>query len=80
MAKRLQQLALATELVPLLHGVDLCIGGGSDSIVTNSENLLRAGDSAFGPYPLVTANANGEPALIVSTDGQLRGSFKVRLR
>ena len=38
LATHLQQLALEAELVPLLHGVDLCIAGGSDSILANPEN------------------------------------------
>lgn len=68
----LQQLALEQELVPLLRGVDLCVAGGSDSILANSGTPLRAGDTAVGPYPIVTQNAEGEPALIVSTDGQYK--------
>ena len=66
----LQQLALEQELVTLLHGVDISIAGGSDSILANAGTPLRAGDTAVGPYPIVTRNADGDPVLVVSTDGQ----------
>jgi len=66
----LQQLALEQELVPLLEGVDISIAGGSDSILANPDDELRPGDTAVGPYPVVTADLDGNPAVIVSTDGE----------
>jgi 2',3'-cyclic-nucleotide 2'-phosphodiesterase/3'-nucleotidase/5'-nucleotidase len=66
----LQQITLEQELVPLLHGVDVAIAGGSDTLLADATDVLRAGDSAAGPYPIVTANADGDPAVVVSTDGQ----------
>jgi 2',3'-cyclic-nucleotide 2'-phosphodiesterase (5'-nucleotidase family) len=68
----LQQLPLEQQLVPLLRGVDIAIAGGSDSILANPGWPLRSGAVATGPYPIVTQNAAGEPALIVSTDGQYK--------
>lgn len=68
----LQQLALEQELVPLLRGVDIAIAGGSDSILANPTHPLRPGDAAVGPYPIITRNADGDPALVVSTDGQYK--------
>jgi 2',3'-cyclic-nucleotide 2'-phosphodiesterase (5'-nucleotidase family) len=66
----LQQLALEQELVRLLSGVDISIAGGSDSILANPDDPLNPGDAAVGPYPLVSRDKDGNPALIVSTDGQ----------
>lgn len=67
----LQQFQLERELVPLLRGVDVAIAGGSDTIVADSSDRLRAGDTAgVSPYPFLTTNADGEPAAIVSTDGE----------
>ena len=66
----LQQFQLEQELIPLLRGVDVAVSGGSDSILANPGTRLRAGDTAQLPYPLLTNNADGEPAVIVSTDGE----------
>ncbi len=66
----LQQFALEQELVPLLSGVDISIAGGSDTLLANSDDALRPGDVAAGPYPVVTTDFNGNPAVIVSTDGE----------
>ena len=35
-----------------------------------SDDALRPGDVAAGPYPVVTTDFNGNPAVIVSTDGE----------
>jgi len=66
----LQQIALEEELVPLLSGVDIAIAGGSDTLLADATDVLRPGDVADRSYPIVTTNADSEPALIVSTDGQ----------
>ncbi|OAB62341.1 hypothetical protein AY599_14510 [Leptolyngbya valderiana BDU 20041] len=67
----LQQFQLEQELVPLLRGVDVAIAGGSDTIVASPSDRLRPGDEAgVSPYPFITTNADGEPAAIVSTDGE----------
>ncbi|TVR81154.1 MAG: bifunctional metallophosphatase/5'-nucleotidase [Rhodospirillales bacterium] len=69
----LQQLQLEEALIQLLHGVDVVIAGGSDTLLADDEDVergLRPGDEAEGPYPIVTQNADGDPALIVSTDGE----------
>lgn len=66
----LQQIALEQQLVPLLSGVDIAIAGGSDTLLADGTDVLRPGDVAQGPYPIVATNFDGDPALIVSTDGQ----------
>jgi len=66
----LQQIALEQQLVPLLRGVDVAIAGGSDTLLADGTDVLRPGDVAAGAYPLVTFNADGDPAVVVSTDGQ----------
>lgn len=66
----LQQLSLETELAGLLHGVDVIIAGGSDTILADETDHLRAGDTAAGDYPVQTVDADGNPVLIVSTDGE----------
>ncbi len=66
----LQQLALEEELATLLENVDVIVAGGSDSLLADDTDVLRAGDEADREYPVVTADAAGSPTLIVSTDGQ----------
>ena len=66
----LQQIALEQELVPLLSGVDISIAGGSDALLANGDDVLRPGNVATNPYPIVTTDADDNPAVIVSTDGE----------
>mgnify|MGYP001303737215 CR=1 FL=1 len=70
LVSHLQQIALEQQLVPLLRGVDIAIAGGSDTLLADGTDVLRPGDVAQGPYPIVATNLDGDPALIVSTDGQ----------
>ncbi len=66
----LQQIALEKELVGLLSGVDVVIAGGSDTLQADSTDVLRNGDTAVEDYPFETTNKDGDPAVIVSTDGE----------
>lgn len=66
----LQQIALEQELLPLLAGVDIVIAGGSDTLLADETDVLRLGDEAADPYPLILSNADGDPAVIVSTAGE----------
>ncbi len=66
----LQQFALEQQLAGLLSGVDIIIAGGSDFLLADGTDVLRPGDAALGTYPFQTTNANNEPVMIVSTDGQ----------
>ncbi|MEN2988562.1 choice-of-anchor I family protein [Tistrella sp. BH-R2-4] len=70
LVSHLQQIALEQELVKLLHGVDVVIAGGSDTILANDGDVLNPGDTAVAGYPIVTTNADGDTAVIVSTDGE----------
>lgn len=66
----LQQIALEQQLVPLLSGVDIAIAGGSDTLLADNTDPLYPGDVPAGPYPIVTTNLDGDPAVIVNTDGK----------
>ncbi|MCI4662738.1 MAG: choice-of-anchor I family protein [Neomegalonema sp.] len=66
----LQQIALEKELAGKLSGVDVIIAGGSDTLLADETDVLRAGDEAAEAYPVQTTDANGNPVLIVSTDGE----------
>lgn len=70
LVSHLQQIALETELIGLLNGVDIVIAGGSDTLLADESDTLRTGDTADDTYPVVTQNADADPAVIVSTDGE----------
>ncbi|PZD71856.1 Trifunctional nucleotide phosphoesterase proteinYfkN [Acaryochloris thomasi RCC1774] len=70
LVSHLQQIALEQELAGLLDGVDVIIAGGSDTLLADATDTLRPGDVADGDYPFETTDANGNPVLIVSTDGE----------
>jgi 2',3'-cyclic-nucleotide 2'-phosphodiesterase (5'-nucleotidase family) len=65
----MQQLAIEKELASLLSGVDVIVAGGSNTIIADETDRLRAGDRAVDAYPLQLVSASGEPVLLVNTDG-----------
>lgn len=68
----LQQISLEKELIGKLSGVDVIIAGGSDTIQADETDILHSGDTADETYPFLTTNADGDPALVVSTDGEYK--------
>lgn len=69
-ASHLQQFSLEQALAGLLNDVDIILAGGSDFLLADNTDVLRAGDVADGNYPYQTVNAQGDSVLIVSTDGE----------
>lgn len=70
LVSHLQQITLEESLIPLLSGVDISIAGGSDTLLANSDDRLRGGDVAADQYPVITTDLDGNPAVVVSTDGE----------
>ena len=70
LTSHLQQIALEQELANLLSGVDVILAGGSDTLLADETDVLRPGDVAAGPYPVETTDADGNPVVIMSTDGE----------
>ncbi len=70
LVSHLQQIALEKELIGLLNGVDIVIAGGSDVLQANAGDILQDGDVAEEAYPFITDNADGDPAVVVGTDGE----------
>ncbi|QGJ70231.1 Bifunctional metallophosphatase/5'-nucleotidase [Planctomycetales bacterium 10988] len=66
----LQQINLEQTLAGLLNGVDIIVAGGSDTLLADGTDVLRPGDTADGPYPILTTNMEGNDVAIVSTDGE----------
>jgi 2',3'-cyclic-nucleotide 2'-phosphodiesterase (5'-nucleotidase family) len=65
----MQQIEIEQALAPKLTGVDIIVAGGSNTILADENDRLRADDVAEGTYPLQFAGADGSPVLIVNTDG-----------
>lgn len=73
LVSHLQQISLEKELAGLLRGVDIIIAGGSDTLLADEEDVergLQDGDVPAGDYPYSATNADGDPVVIVSTDGE----------
>jgi 2',3'-cyclic-nucleotide 2'-phosphodiesterase (5'-nucleotidase family) len=68
----LQRISIDEALAPLLHGVDIIISGGSNTLLADNTDRLRDGDTAAGVYPFLTTSAAEEPVAIVSTDGDYK--------
>jgi 2',3'-cyclic-nucleotide 2'-phosphodiesterase (5'-nucleotidase family) len=68
----LQQLTLEKQLAPLLSGVDVIICGGSNTLMADATDRLRAGDVAAEGYPFLTTDVDGKPVAIVNTDGNYK--------
>ena len=63
----LQQLANERALAPLLRNVDVLIGGGSHTLLSDSNDRLLPGDVSGGTYPQLFTNASGQPIALVNT-------------
>lgn len=63
----MQVLDVERALAPLLEGVDIIIGGGSNTILADSNDVIREGDTPGGDYPEIYDSASGEPVLLVNT-------------
>lgn len=74
MLGHMQQIAIELELAELLSGVDIVIGGGSNTIFADATDRLREGDAErdIRDYPEIRTSASGEPVLVVNTDGNYR--------
>ena len=65
----MQQLAVERELATLLNDVDVIVAGGSNTLLADANDRLREGDAAADNYPLIYYSPQGEPVLVVNTDG-----------
>jgi 2',3'-cyclic-nucleotide 2'-phosphodiesterase (5'-nucleotidase family) len=60
------------ELAPRLKDVDIIIAGGSHTLLSDANDVLRAGDTSKGDYPIVKTGADGNPVLVVNTDANYK--------
>jgi 2',3'-cyclic-nucleotide 2'-phosphodiesterase / 3'-nucleotidase / 5'-nucleotidase len=60
------------ELAPRLKDVDIIIAGGSHTLLSDANDVLRAGDTSKGDYPIVKTGADGNPVLVINTDANYK--------
>jgi len=68
----MQQLEVEKALAPKLKNVDVIVGGGSNTGLYDANDLIRAGDSKGGTYPLSYTSASNEPVLVVNVDADYK--------
>jgi 5'-nucleotidase/UDP-sugar diphosphatase len=68
----MQQISIEQSLASKLKDVDIIVAGGSNTLLANSGDALRAGDTSKGAYPLWFKSASGEPVAVVNTDADYK--------
>jgi 2',3'-cyclic-nucleotide 2'-phosphodiesterase (5'-nucleotidase family)/predicted extracellular nuclease len=68
----MQQIGIEQALATRLKNVDIIMAGGSNTRLLDANDRLRAGDTAQGTYPIITADADGTPVAIINTDGNYK--------
>ena len=68
----MQQIAIEQALAERLTDVDIIVAGGSNTRLVDEDDRLRDGDTAQGPYPIFTTDADGNPVAVVNTDGNYK--------
>ena len=69
LAAHMQRINVERNLATRLRDVDIIVAGGSNTLLADSNDFLRDGDSAGGDYPEIYRSANGKPVLLVNTAG-----------
>ncbi|WP_200345902.1 bifunctional metallophosphatase/5'-nucleotidase [Halochromatium glycolicum] len=65
----MQQLNIEFALAERLRGVDIIVGGGSNTRLFDENDRPRDGDSEQGDYPTFFEDLDGNPVAVVNTDG-----------
>lgn len=68
----MQQIAIEQQLAGLLRNVDIIVAGGSNTLLADETDRLRAGDAVDGVYPILQTAADGNPIAVVNTDGNYK--------
>ncbi len=68
----MQQIDIEVGLAERLENVDIIVAGGSNTRLFDENDVVRAGDSVQGEYPIVVDNAGGTKTAVVNTDGSYK--------
>jgi len=64
----MQQITIEQALATRLEGVDIIVGGGSNRVFLDENDLGFGGEDPFTTYPEEYTGADGDPVLLVNTD------------
>ncbi len=65
----MQRIEVERGLATRLDGVDIIVAGGSNTLLADSNDVIREGDTVQGDYPESYVSASDEPVLLVNTNG-----------
>ncbi|MBS3805471.1 MAG: 5'-nucleotidase C-terminal domain-containing protein [Oleiphilaceae bacterium] len=68
----MQVLDVERGLATRLEGVDIIVGGGSNTLLADANDILRDGDSIQGDYPEIFTSPAEEPVVLVNTDADYK--------
>lgn len=68
----MQTLDTERALATRLRNVDIIVAGGSNTLLADSNDSLRTGDVAAGPYPFQATSASGQPVVVVNVDADYK--------
>lgn len=68
----MQQICVEQALATRLRGVDLIVGGGSNTRLFDADDRISPGDTTQGSYPLRYTSPAGEPVLVVNVDADYK--------
>ena len=68
----MQTLATEKALAARLRNVDIIVAGGSNTLLSDSNDALRTGDRSAGDYPFLTQDAAGQPTVVVNVDADYK--------
>ncbi len=68
----MQSLTIEKALASRLKNVDIIVAGGSNTLLSDANDVLRAGDKSAGDYPYQTQDAAGQPTVVVNVDADYK--------
>jgi 2',3'-cyclic-nucleotide 2'-phosphodiesterase (5'-nucleotidase family) len=68
----MQTLAIEKALASRLKNVDIIVSGGSNTLLSDADDVLRSGDQSAGAYPYETRDAVGQPTVVVNVDADYK--------
>ncbi|MDZ4187346.1 MAG: bifunctional metallophosphatase/5'-nucleotidase [Hydrogenophaga sp.] len=68
----MQTLDTEKALASKLRNVDIIVAGGSNTLLADSNDVLRTGAVAAGDYPYQTNSASGQPVVVVNVDSDYK--------
>lgn len=68
----MQSLSIEKALATRLKNVDIIVAGGSNTLLTDANDVLRTGDKSAGDYPYQTKDAAGQPTVVVNVDADYK--------